>query len=167
MRERQEREKAEAKEREEHAKAEFTKDIRPDALLGNRVHCWVLIKKGRRELREDLYIEPSTGTIFRVRAVATSTFFVPCADRFVHSSKTRRTRKSRACGMKPTTGMRVGGGLSLTRWSRANVQEATPQKTSFELEDSACWEYVLIDERQVPPRTCCFHACFGSGGNVG
>lgn len=32
--------------------------------VANRVHCWVLIKKGQRGLPSDIYIEPTTGRIY-------------------------------------------------------------------------------------------------------
>jgi hypothetical protein len=34
-----------------------------DELDGRRVHCWVLLMAGKRDVSNDLYIEPSTGTI--------------------------------------------------------------------------------------------------------
>lgn len=38
-----------------------------EELSDNRIHCWVLLKNGLRELSEDLFIEPSTGRVYPVR----------------------------------------------------------------------------------------------------
>lgn len=35
-----------------------------DDLRGLRVHIWILVKAGKRDISEDLFIEPSTGTIY-------------------------------------------------------------------------------------------------------
>lgn len=32
-----------------------------DPYEGERIHCWVLLKKGKRGVQEDLFIEPTTG----------------------------------------------------------------------------------------------------------
>jgi hypothetical protein len=37
-----------------------------DPLDGERVHAWILICKGRRDVTEDVFIEPTTGTIYPV-----------------------------------------------------------------------------------------------------
>ncbi|XP_062403283.1 dynein regulatory complex subunit 7 [Sardina pilchardus] len=36
----------------------------PDPLFGLRVHCWVLVKSGAREVPEDFFIEPLSGKTF-------------------------------------------------------------------------------------------------------
>jgi hypothetical protein len=33
----------------------------PDPFIGNRVHAWVLLKKGKRGVAETVFLEPSTG----------------------------------------------------------------------------------------------------------
>lgn len=33
----------------------------PDELYGMRVHCWVLVLAGKREVPENFFIEPTTG----------------------------------------------------------------------------------------------------------
>jgi hypothetical protein len=33
----------------------------------DRIHCWVLLRKGARGLTEDLFIEPSTGRVYTVQ----------------------------------------------------------------------------------------------------
>eukprot|EP00116_Pleurobrachia_bachei_P002476 sb/3462738/ len=38
----------------------------PDELYGMRVHCWVLVLAGKREVPENFFIEPSTGTSVEV-----------------------------------------------------------------------------------------------------
>lgn len=47
-------------------------DEEPDMLPedyyeGQRIHCWVLLKKGKREVEGDLFLEPSTGRIYPVK----------------------------------------------------------------------------------------------------
>ena len=37
-----------------------------DPLHGRRVHCWILVKAGSRGVKEDFFIEPSTGKMFSV-----------------------------------------------------------------------------------------------------
>jgi hypothetical protein len=39
-------------------------ELAPDLFLGRRIHCWVLLKKGKRGVQQDLFIEPSTGRIY-------------------------------------------------------------------------------------------------------
>ena len=34
----------------------------PDVLYGLRIHSWVLIRGGKREVAEDFFVEPFTGT---------------------------------------------------------------------------------------------------------
>lgn len=40
----------------------------PDEFAGKRVHCWVLVKKGKREQREDVFIEPSSGRTWDLKS---------------------------------------------------------------------------------------------------
>ncbi|PHJ22985.1 coiled-coil domain-containing protein 135, partial [Cystoisospora suis] len=35
-----------------------------DPYEGERIHCWVLIKKGKRGVQEDVFIEPTTGRVY-------------------------------------------------------------------------------------------------------
>jgi hypothetical protein len=37
-----------------------------DEYENRRVHCWVLVRKGSREVAEDVYIEPTTGRLYNV-----------------------------------------------------------------------------------------------------
>jgi len=37
-----------------------------DEFENRRIHCWVLVRKGSREVREDMYVEPTTGRIYEV-----------------------------------------------------------------------------------------------------
>lgn len=59
-------------EKEELARKALTIDddepdeLNPDLYLGRRVHCWVLLKKGKMGITEDKFIEPSTGTIYEI-----------------------------------------------------------------------------------------------------
>lgn len=39
---------------------------RNDPLAGERVHCWVLVRAGPRDVSEHLFVEPSTGIIYPV-----------------------------------------------------------------------------------------------------
>lgn len=54
------------KEEEERKANDLHDDDEPDRteddpFTGRRLHCWVLIKKGKREMTENIFIEPSTG----------------------------------------------------------------------------------------------------------
>eukprot|EP00928_Gymnodinium_smaydae_P033213 TRINITY_DN23848_c0_g6_i1.p1 TRINITY_DN23848_c0_g6~~TRINITY_DN23848_c0_g6_i1.p1 ORF type:complete len:845 (+),score=178.18 TRINITY_DN23848_c0_g6_i1:58-2592(+) len=37
-----------------------------DEFENRRMHCWVLVRKGSREVPEDMYIEPTTGRLYKV-----------------------------------------------------------------------------------------------------
>jgi len=37
-----------------------------DEFENQRIHCWILVRKGSREVPEDIYIEPTTGRIYPV-----------------------------------------------------------------------------------------------------
>jgi hypothetical protein len=39
-----------------------------DPYLGKRVHCWVMIKKGKRDVKKNMFIESSTGRIWELDA---------------------------------------------------------------------------------------------------
>lgn len=34
-----------------------------DPYEGKRIHCWVWIKSGKRDIKSNIFIEPSTGTV--------------------------------------------------------------------------------------------------------
>lgn len=36
-----------------------------DSLHGLRIHCWVLVRAGKREMSEDMFVEASTGKVFQ------------------------------------------------------------------------------------------------------
>ena len=36
----------------------------PDPYAGRRIHCWVLVKAGKRNVEKHIFIEPSTGRIY-------------------------------------------------------------------------------------------------------
>ena len=38
--------------------------IKKDPLHGKRVHCWVLVRAGARDVNEMMYVEPTMGTLF-------------------------------------------------------------------------------------------------------
>jgi len=44
--------------------AKITKEV--DKFANDRVHCWVLVKAGRRDITEDLFVEATTGLIYKV-----------------------------------------------------------------------------------------------------
>jgi len=50
----------------EEARIRKLKERAVDPLHGKRAHAWVLVKRGRRDVTEDVFIEPSTGTIYPV-----------------------------------------------------------------------------------------------------
>ena len=47
----------------------------PDELEGRRVHCWVLVRAGKREVAEDVFVEASTG---KVRPTSDAAFVHGC-----------------------------------------------------------------------------------------
>eukprot|EP00441_Pelagodinium_beii_P038325 CAMPEP_0197626140 /NCGR_PEP_ID=MMETSP1338-20131121/5247_1 /TAXON_ID=43686 ORGANISM="Pelagodinium beii, Strain RCC1491" /NCGR_SAMPLE_ID=MMETSP1338 /ASSEMBLY_ACC=CAM_ASM_000754 /LENGTH=866 /DNA_ID=CAMNT_0043196659 /DNA_START=47 /DNA_END=2647 /DNA_ORIENTATION=- len=55
--------------REEEMKSDSEDDpsSEEDEYENRRIHCWVLVRKGAREVSEDMYIEPTTGRIYDVR----------------------------------------------------------------------------------------------------
>mmetsp|Transcript_9290 Transcript_9290/g.29558 ORF Transcript_9290/g.29558 Transcript_9290/m.29558 type:complete len:853 (-) Transcript_9290:431-2989(-) len=63
---------AEAADRERMEEEEMKSDSEDDPssdedeFENRRIHCWVLVRKGSREVAEDLYIEPTTGRIYTV-----------------------------------------------------------------------------------------------------
>ncbi|ETV99093.1 hypothetical protein, variant [Aphanomyces invadans] len=61
-----------ARRAEEAARLDWTKhmdveDDDEDELNGKRVHAWVLVRAGRRDVTEHVYLEPSTGRKYSVR----------------------------------------------------------------------------------------------------
>lgn len=42
-------------------------ELTPDLYLGKRLHCWVLLRKGKRNVPQDMFIEPSTGKIYDIK----------------------------------------------------------------------------------------------------
>ena len=38
----------------------------PDPYIGDRIHAWVLLKKGKRGISETNFIEPSTGRVYPI-----------------------------------------------------------------------------------------------------
>lgn len=57
-----------ARQEEEDRKSDSEDDPSSDEdeFENRRVHCWVLVRKGLREVQEDVYIEPTTGRIYEV-----------------------------------------------------------------------------------------------------
>merc|ERR1711871_37591 len=69
---RQQEEKAEADRKEQERLAELAKlkpvEEIPDDKFGKRVHCWVLVLTGPRDVdKHDIFIEPSTGRMYNPR----------------------------------------------------------------------------------------------------
>ena len=42
---------------------EEDEEVEPDELDGQRFHCWVLVRAGKREMPEDVFVEASTGRV--------------------------------------------------------------------------------------------------------
>jgi hypothetical protein len=36
----------------------------PDNYAGKRIHCWILLKAGKRGVERNLFIEPASGRIY-------------------------------------------------------------------------------------------------------
>ena len=69
--EQREKEEKEEEERRKEIEAKIINDEEPDDLpvdqyLNRRLHCWVLIKKGKRNVDSNLFIEPSTGRVYPI-----------------------------------------------------------------------------------------------------
>mmetsp|Transcript_26582 Transcript_26582/g.52378 ORF Transcript_26582/g.52378 Transcript_26582/m.52378 type:complete len:730 (-) Transcript_26582:206-2395(-) len=64
LRKKEEEDEIEKKKREADEKAKLVVDVKEDPLQGDRVHCWILVKAGKREVPENIYIEPSTGLTY-------------------------------------------------------------------------------------------------------
>lgn len=43
-------------------------EMGPDEYSGRRIHCWVLIKAGKRGVKEHIFIEPTTGRMYPINA---------------------------------------------------------------------------------------------------
>eukprot|EP00931_Biecheleriopsis_adriatica_P115263 TRINITY_DN91078_c0_g1_i1.p1 TRINITY_DN91078_c0_g1~~TRINITY_DN91078_c0_g1_i1.p1 ORF type:complete len:918 (+),score=248.51 TRINITY_DN91078_c0_g1_i1:55-2754(+) len=54
------------KEEEMKSDSEDDPSSEEDEYENRRIHCWVLVRKGAREVAEDIYIEPTTGRIYDV-----------------------------------------------------------------------------------------------------
>lgn len=102
--------------REQAEKEPDTKEeeVEVDELQGARVHCWVLVKAGTREMKVDVYVEPSTGALYKLDE-------------------------------SPYLGVESIWNES-NYW--ANVQSEPVKDMKYDLGDSGCWEYVLIDDKQ-------------------
>ena len=42
------------------------RDVPEDELAGKRVHCWVMVLAGKREVAQNIFVEPSSGQIYEV-----------------------------------------------------------------------------------------------------
>lgn len=51
----------------EHINDDEPDELGPDMYLGRRLHCWVLLMKGKRGVEENLFLEPSTGRIYPIK----------------------------------------------------------------------------------------------------
>jgi len=58
--------KARLDEEEMKSDSEDDPSSEEDEFENRRIHCWVLVRKGSREVREDMYVEPTTGRIYDV-----------------------------------------------------------------------------------------------------
>jgi len=61
-----EKEETERKAKEDEMKSDSDDDPSSDEdeYENQRIHCWVLVRKGSRDVAEDMYIEPTTGRIY-------------------------------------------------------------------------------------------------------
>lgn len=62
----EEADRARMEEEENKSDSEDDPSSEEDEFENRRIHCWVLIRKGSREVKEDMYIEPTTGRIYGV-----------------------------------------------------------------------------------------------------
>lgn len=65
----QERKRAEeeaARRQREECDSEEEEEADEDPLQGRRVHCWVLVRAGKRDVTDSFFLEPSTGTRYPV-----------------------------------------------------------------------------------------------------
>lgn len=58
--------KARMEEEERKSDSEDDPSSDEDEYENRRIHCWVLVRKGSREVSEDIYIEPTTGRLYNV-----------------------------------------------------------------------------------------------------
>lgn len=62
----EEMDKARIEDEERKSDSEDDPSSEEDEYENRRIHCWVLLRKGSREVPEDLYVEPTTGRIYEV-----------------------------------------------------------------------------------------------------
>jgi hypothetical protein len=118
---------------DEEARVRKLKEKAADLLHGERAHSWVLVSRGRRELTEELFIEPTTGTIY---PVSKSPYFQVDA---------------------------VWNETNYWVNVQAHLSVALPiQEMSWDLSIGKDWEYVLIDERKYRESALARHDIFGS-----
>ena len=85
-----------------------------DELRGKRVHAWVLLLAGKRELPDNFYVEPSTGACQRID------------------------------DGPPYYGVEAIFNAA-NYWVNMQPRARPAKALSWELQDTSCWEYVLID----------------------
>lgn len=103
----------------EEARVRKLKEKAADPLHGERAHAWVLVTRGRRDLTEDLFIEPTTGAIY---PVSKSPYLAVDA---------------------------VWNESNYWVNVQAHLDRPLPvSEMSWDLSVGAAWEYVLIDERK-------------------
>lgn len=61
---RQERE--DALKQDEDPSGQGDKQSEQDELHGKRVHCWILVQYGKREIQDNFFLEPSTGEVVKI-----------------------------------------------------------------------------------------------------
>lgn len=51
----------------EHINDDEPDELGPDMYVGRRLHCWVLLMKGKRDVEENVFIEPASGRIYPLK----------------------------------------------------------------------------------------------------
>lgn len=93
----------------------------PDPLEGRRVHAWVLVRAGPREVEDHVFVEPSTGRVF------------PVAEAPYTAVDSVINNKNCWVNMQPHVGAPSGA-------------ESGMGPVAFDLENADNWEYVFIRE---------------------
>lgn len=117
----------------EEARVRKLKEKAADPLHGQRAHAWVLVSRGRRDVTEEFFIEPTTGTIY---PVSQSPYFAVDA---------------------------VWNELNYWVNVQSHMSKQIPiNEMAWDLSVGAAWEYVLIDERKYRESALARHDIFGS-----
>ncbi|KAF4672862.1 hypothetical protein FOL47_011281 [Perkinsus chesapeaki] len=116
----------------------------PSEFIGRRAHCWVLVRKGSRDVTRDVFVEPTTGIIFSTEVEPSSTYkgpaLEPCPYLAVDTVWNNRNvwvniQKS-SVDDEPSEGRRpLRAKMNLTG-------------VSMDVRNTRCYEPVLVDSKQ-------------------